>query len=65
MVQNSCGTSGIAPKEKVLLSKRVSLAIKMLRKRAVEEGVMTQGAELGIDGDWERGRVWLKKAEVR
>ena len=49
------------PREEVLLSKRVSLAIKMPRKGAVEKGVLTQGAELGIDGDWERGRVWLKK----
>ena len=22
---------------------------------------MTHGAEMGIDGDWERGRVWFKK----
>ena len=49
------------PREEVLLSKRVSLAFKMLRKNAVEKGVLTNGAELGIDGDWERGRVWLKK----
>ena len=49
------------PREEVLLSEHVSPAIKMLRKRAVEKGVLTNGAELGIDGDWERGRVWLKK----
>ena len=27
----------------------------------MEKDVLTQGAEMGIDGDWERGRVWLKK----
>ena len=49
------------PKEEVLLSKRVSLAVKMLRTRSVEKGVSAQGAEMGIDGDWGRGRVWLQK----
>ena len=48
------------PKEEVLLSERVSLAVKMLRTKAVEKGVLTQGAEMGTDGDWRRGRVWLK-----
>ena len=43
------------PKEEILLSKRVSLAIKALRTRAVERGILTNGAEIGIDGDWERG----------
>ena len=52
-------------KEEVLLSKRVSLAIKVLRTRAVEKGILAQGAELGIDGDWERGRVWFKNSEQR
>ena len=46
------------PKEEILLSKRVSLA---LSTRAVERGVLTNGAEMGTDGDWERGRVWLKR----
>ena len=36
---------------------RVSLAIRTLRTRAVERGFLTQGAEMGIDGNWERGRV--------
>ena len=49
------------PKDEVLPSKRVSLAIRTLRTRAVERGVLTHGAEMGIDGDWERGRVWFKK----
>ena len=48
-------------KDEVLLSKTVSLAIKTLRTRAMETGVLTHGAEMGIDGDWERGRVWFKK----
>ena len=48
-------------KEEVLLSERVSLAIKALRTRAVERGILTNGAEMGIDGDWERGRVWFKR----
>ena len=49
------------PKEEVLLSKRDSLAIKALRTRAVEKGFLTNGAEMGIDGDWERSRVWFKR----
>ena len=48
-------------KEVVLLSKRVSLAIKALRTWAVERGILTNVAEMGIDGDWERGRVWFKR----
>ena len=48
------------PKGEVLLSKRVSLAIKALRTRAEERGILTNGAEMGIDGDWERGRVVQK-----
>ena len=40
------------PKEEILLSKRVSLAIKALRTRAVERGILTTGA----DGDrWRLG----------
>ena len=42
------------PKEEILLSKRVHLAIRALRIRAVEKGILTNGAEMGIDGDWER-----------
>ena len=38
----------------------VSLAIRTLRTRAVES-FLTQGAEMGIDGNWERGRVWFNK----
>ena len=38
----------------------VSLAVKMLHARAWERGVLTPGAEMGIDGDWEKGRVWLE-----
>ena len=38
----------------------VSLAIRTLRTRAVES-CLTQGAEMGIDGNWERGRVWFNK----
>ena len=30
-------------REEVLLSKRVSVAVKLLRTRAVEKGVLTQG----------------------
>ena len=45
------------PKEEVLLSKRVSLAMKDLRTLTVERGILTSG----IDGDWERGRVWFKR----
>ena len=48
------------PKEEVVLSKRVSLAKRTLRTRAVERGFL-QGAENGIDGDCGRGRVWFKK----
>ena len=51
------------PKEEVLLSKRVSLAIKVLHTRAVERGILCNGAEMGIDGDGERGRVWFKRYE--
>ena len=36
--------------------KRVSLATKTQRTRAIERGFLTQGAENGIDGNWERGR---------
>ena len=43
------------------LGQRVSLAIKALRIVAVERGFLTNGAEMGIDGDWERGRVWFKR----
>ena len=32
-----------------------------LRTRTVERGILTHGAEMDIDGDWERGRVWFKK----
>ena len=49
------------PKAEDLPSKRVSLAINVLRTRAVERGALTHGAEMGSDGDWERGRVWFKK----
>ena len=49
------------PKEEVLLSMMVSLAIKTLRTRAVERSFLTQGAEMCIDGDWGRGQVWFKK----
>ena len=38
----------------------VSLAIRTLRTRAVES-FLTQGAEMGIDRNWERGRVWFNK----
>ena len=38
----------------------VSLAIRTLRTRAVES-ILTQGAEMGIDRNWERGRVWFNK----
>ena len=48
-------------KREVFFCNRVSLAIKALRTRAVEKGILTKGAEMGIDGDWERGRVWLKR----
>ena len=24
-----------------------------------EEGILTNGAEMGIDGDWEREKVWF------
>ena len=37
------------------------MAIKALRTRAVDRGTLTNGAEMGIDGDWERGRVWFKR----
>ena len=49
------------PKEEVLLSKRVSLAVKTLRTKALEKGVLAQRTETSIDGDWERDRVWYKK----
>ena len=49
------------PEEEVLVSKRVSLAINILRTRAVKRGVQTHGAKMGIDGDWERGGGWFKK----
>ena len=32
--------------------------------RAVERGLLTNGAEVGIDGDWERGCVWLKRLRI-
>ena len=32
-----------------------------VRAKAVEKGSFTQGAEIGIDGDGERGKVWYKK----
>ena len=38
------------PKEEVLLSKRVSLAVKTLRTKALEKGVLDQGTEKSIDG---------------
>ena len=47
------------PKEEVLLSKRVSLAIKALRTRAVERGILTN-----VDGDWERGRANSSSSEL-
>ena len=39
------------------------LAIKAVRIRAVERGFLTNRAEMGIDGDSERGRVWFKTLE--
>ena len=48
------------PKEEVLPSKRVSLAIrKNTSHPCCPEGFVTQGAETGIDGDWERGRLGM------
>ena len=38
------------PKEEILLSQRVSLAIKALRTRAVERSILTNGAEMDVDG---------------
>ena len=46
------------------LQERVSLAIKVLRTRAVERSMLTHGAEMGINGDRERGRVWFKKLRM-
>ena len=37
---------------------------KTLRTRSVERGVLTHGAEMGIDGDWDRGQVWFKKLRM-
>ena len=44
-----------------MIVRKKKLAIKVLRTRAVERGVLTHGAEMGIHGDCERGRVWFKK----
>ena len=53
------------PKEEVMLSKRVSLAMTVLHTRAVERSILCNGAEMGTDGDGERSRVWFKKKKLR
>ena len=60
-VQGNQVHSRVQAKDEVLLSKTVPFATNTLRTRAVEIGVLTHGAEMGIDGDWACGRVWFKK----
>ena len=54
--QSSCGTTGIVRRTKFCSSKGSRYCAPVLWG-----GILTHGAEMGIDGDWERGRVWFKQ----
>ena len=57
-VRSSCGTPGIAEKRKSCSPREYHWGS---RPCALGRGILTNGAEVGIDGNWERGRVWFKR----
>ena len=59
--RSRCGTWD-RPKEEVLrLQEGLSGDQSPARVRAVERGILTNGAEMGIDGDWEQGPCVVSK----